>query len=250
MTTPRTRLYVNPALAANTAVGLTEPQVHYLRNVLRFGTGVEVGLFNGKDGEWLGRITTLGKDSGTITPEKQLRAQETEPDLWLLFAPIKRAAIDLVAEKASELGASAIIPVLTKHTDVARVNTERLLANAVEAAEQCGRLSVPAVYSPVDLPDILANWSHTRPLYVAAESGPSQPMAKALAGRSTDPAAILIGPEGGFARSELELLASLPYVVPVRLGPRILRAETAALAALSIYQAVAGDWTQPPEQTT
>jgi len=210
--------------------------------VLRLSPGVEIALFNGRDGEWLGRIETLTKDHGAAKLEKLLRPQKNVPDLWLLFAPIKRDGTDLIAEKASELGASRVWPVRTRHTDVSRVNLERLTANAIEAAEQSERLCVPEIHAPADLPAVLADWPAGRPLLVCAEIGPARPISDALAGLQGQKAAILIGPEGGFAPSELEHLSNVPFVIPVRLGPRILRAETAALAALACWQALCGDW--------
>lgn len=238
----RTRLYVESPLEAGQAVPLREAQVHYLRNVLRLSPGVEVALFNGKDGEWLGRISELHKEQGAVEPQKKLREQRPCPDVWLLFAPIKRQGIDLIAEKASELGASVIWPILTKHTDVTRVNLERLTANAIEAAEQSGRLEAPEVRAPVDLPTVLANWPKSRPLIVCAETGPTRPIADVIQNLPKGPVGILIGPEGGFARSEVELLASTPFVAAAHLGPRILRAETAAFAALACWMSLKGDW--------
>lgn len=238
----RTRLYVTDPLAAGELVSLRPEQVHYLRNVLRLSPGVEVAMFNGTDGEWQGRIHQLSKDFGDVKVETQIRPQRTAPDVWLLFAPIKRQGIDLVAEKASELGAAQIWPVITRHTDVARVNTERLTANAIEAAEQSERLCVPTVHEPQELAHILAKWPPDRKLIVCAEAGPARPIAQALSDLVAQNCAILIGPEGGFAKSELETLLALPFVVPVRLGPRVLRAETASFAALSCWQAICGDW--------
>lgn len=240
----RTRLYVTAPLSTGLYVPLRPEQVHYLRNVLRLSPGVEVALFNGRDGEWLGRISTLTKDDGAVEAVKLLREQACPPDLWLLFAPIKRAGIDLVAEKASELGATTIWPVLTRNTDVARVNVERLQANAIEAAEQAERLCIPDVKAPTDLPTVLADWPAGRTLILCAEVGPARPIAEVVLSLPRGPMAILIGPEGGFSRAEIELLTSLPFVVPARLGPRILRAETAVFAALSCWQALRGDWAE------
>ena len=238
----RTRLYVSAPLTAGAFVDLTPEQVHYLRNVLRLSAGVEVALFNGKDGEWLGRIAELGKEKGQIEAIRQLRDQRGAPDIWLLFAPIKRQGIDLVAEKASELGASVIWPIMTRHTDVARVNTERLTANAIEAAEQSERMEVPEVREPVDLPKLLDGWPADRPIIVCAEIGDASPIASVIQALPAGPAAILIGPEGGFAQSELDMVLARPYARPARLGPRILRAETAAFAALTTWMALKGDW--------
>lgn len=238
----RTRLFVETPLLAGATVPLRPEQVHYLRNVLRLAPGVEIAVFNGKDGEWIGRIDELGKERGSVIADRKLREQSCPPDVWLLFAPIKRDAIDLVAEKSSELGASVIWPVLTRHTDVARVNIERLRANAYEAAEQSERLCVPDVRDPVDLPKILAEWPDNRPLIVCAEIGDAKPIADVIKDMPSGPVAILIGPEGGFARSELDMVLAKPFARPARLGPRILRAETAAMAALTCWQAIKGDW--------
>lgn len=242
MTNPRTRLYVTDTLAAGQSISLSQDQVHYLRNVLRMEQGVEVGLFNGRDGEWLARIGELGKERGTVIPDHQIRDQRPCPDVWILFAPIKRDAIDLVAEKSSELGVAVIWPVLTRHTDVARVNIDRMRANAIEAAEQSERLSIPAVRDPIDLPRLLSMWPEDRAMIVCAESGEAESIASVIQKLPDGPVAILVGPEGGFARSELDMLLAQPYVHAARLGPRILRAETASLAALTCWQAIKGDW--------
>lgn len=238
----RTRLFVEPPLLTGATVPLRPEQVHYLRNVLRLAPGVEIAVFNGRDGEWIARIDDLGKERGSVIPDRKLREQTCPPDVWLLFAPIKRDAIDLVAEKSSELGASRLWPVMTKHTDVSRVNVERLAANAMEAAEQSERLCIPEVREPVDLPKLLAEWPADRPLIVCAEIGDAKPIAEVIAPLPKGPVAILIGPEGGFARSELDLILAQPFAHPARLGPRILRAETAAFAALTCWQALKGDW--------
>jgi 16S rRNA (uracil1498-N3)-methyltransferase len=238
----RTRLYINSPLAAGQIAALTPEQVHYLRNVLRLSVGVELALFNGADGEWLGRIAELGKDKGQVEAITQRRPQSSVPDIWLLFAPIKRQGVDLIAEKATELGAAVIWPVVTKHTDVARVNTERMQLNAIEAAEQCERLDVPELREPKTLVDVLATWPKERLLIVAAESGEQRfSLPEVLKDLPKSPMALLVGPEGGFATSELELLARQPFVKLAHLGPRILRAETAALAVLAVWQALSGD---------
>jgi len=247
---PRTRLYVAAGLAEGVPVGLAPQQAHYLRSVLRLAPGQPVLLFNGRDGEWLARIAGLGKGWASLEPVERTRAQAAGPDLWLCFAPIKRTRIDLVAEKASELGVARIQPVLTRHTDAARVNVERLRLNAVEAAEQCERLDVPEVCEPVTLDALLAGWPDGRALIVAAERGAAPPIAAVAPGFAGRPAALLIGPEGGFAKSELDHMADLPFAHAVGLGPRVLRADTAAVAALACWQSLAGDWTQRPAHRT
>jgi 16S rRNA (uracil1498-N3)-methyltransferase len=238
-----TRLFVEEPLEEGRVVGLDSERAHYLRTVLRLDRGARVALFNGRDGEWLARIDGLGKGWCSLSLERRTRGQAADPDLWLLFAPIKRGRIDFVAEKATELGVSAVWPVLTRRTDVARVNLERLRANAIEAAEQTERLSVPDLKEPERLDRILGGWDHGRALLVCAEAGPARPLAEVVPGLRGRPAAVLTGPEGGFAQDELDQMRRLPFVVPVGLGPRILRADTAALAALACWQALAGDWT-------
>jgi 16S rRNA (uracil1498-N3)-methyltransferase len=237
------RLFVDAPLAAGGAVGLSVGQAHYLRSVLRLDRGAAVALFNGKDGEWRGRIDGFGKGWCSVQLEAQTRAQESEPDLWLVFAPLKRARIDFLAEKATELGVSELRPVITRRTIVERVNVERLAANATEAAEQTERLTVPVVREPEPLERLVAGWPAGRVLFLCEETGDAPPLAEAA--RALNPGegrAVLIGPEGGFDPAELDALHKSPFVKPVGLGPRVLRAETAALAALAVLQAVAGDW--------
>jgi 16S rRNA (uracil1498-N3)-methyltransferase len=256
MIRPQTRLFVEEPLEAGQVVGLDHERSHYLRTVLRLERGAAVALFNGRDGEWLARIDATGKGWCSLGVVEKRREQGTDPDLWLLFAPIKRTRIDFIAEKASELGCSAVWPVLTRHTDVARVNLDRLRANAVEAAEQCERLSVPELREPERLDRVLGSWPAGRVLFLCAEAGPARPAAEAMAQHRGRPAAVLAGPEGGFSQEELDVLRNLSFVVPVGLGPRILRADTAALAALACWQALAGDWTsggadsRPPFRST
>ena len=252
-----TRLFIDQDLRAGGTVQVDADRAHYLRNVLRLAAGTAVDLFNGRDGEWRARIADLGKRSATLTVVEQRRAQAPGPDLWLVFAPIKRTRIDGVVEKATELGVSALQPVVTQHTAVERVNVERLRAIAIEAAEQCERLSVPDVAAPVSLEKLLAQWPPQRRLLLCAEAGAAQPIAEALQAHAQDiaatsaPWAVMIGPEGGFARSELDALGKLPFVMPVGLGPRVLRADTAALAALACWQAILGDGRQrPPHRTS
>jgi 16S rRNA (uracil1498-N3)-methyltransferase len=187
---------------------------------------------------------TLRRGAGALAVEERLRAQDAPADLWLVFAPIKRARIDILAAAATELGVAALWPVLTRHAAVERVNAARLLANAVEAAEQCERLTVPAVLDPARLDEALARWPAGRRLLLCDETRTAPPVADVLAAaaRPPEPWAVLVGPEGGFARGELDALRKVPFVTPVSLGPRVLRAETAAVAALACWQALLGDW--------
>lgn len=251
------RLYVAGDLGDRRAVDLTAGQTHYLKNVMRLAPGGAVTLFNGRDGEWQGRIDALGRNAGSAVPERQTRPQAAEPDLWLLFAPIKRAPLDFLVQKAVELGVSELRPVLTRHTDVGRVNTDRLGAIVLEAAEQCERLTLPIVREPVTLEAALADWPDGRRLLACAEFGPARPIGPVLAEIAAQsppatpgsPAALLTGPVGGFTTSELDGLRNLPFVTAVALGPRVLRAETAAIAALACWQSVLGDWRSDRKQT-
>jgi len=237
----KTRLYVTGDLGPNVAVALDEGQAHYLLHVLRAKAGNRVALFNGRDGEWLAEIAQAGKRGVTATCLKQTEPQAGTADVWLCFAPVKKTPSDYLVQKAAELGVSVLQPVYTRRTIVTRINEERMAANAIEAAEQSARLTVPEIREPRDFDKLLASWPQQRRLYFCDEGGDAQPLALAAKG-ATGPAAIITGPEGGFDRSERAALRALPFVVPVTLGPRILRADTAALAALSVWQSVAGDW--------
>ena len=247
------RLYVQAALAADGRIEATQAQVHYLKNVMRRAVSDDVILFNGRDGEWRARIATLERNGGTFALSKQTRVQPNDDGPALLIAPIKRARLDLIVEKATELGVHVLQPVATRRTNSERVNLERLKAISVEAAEQCGRLSVPAIRAPAPLMELLHAWPLGQPLYLLDETGGGIPIADALyAHPHTQTAAFLIGPEGGFEHAELDAMRKLNFVTAVGIGPRILRAETAAIAALVCYQALAGDWDRergrPPEE--
>lgn len=240
------RLFTAASLVEGATFELAASQSHQLLHVQRAREADHIALFNGRDGEWLGTLT-LGKRSVIATPVRQLRPQAAGPDLWLLFAPIKHARLDFMIEKATELGVAALYPVQTERTQSARANPEKIFETAREAAEQCERLTVPTVAGLQTLPQLLAAWPPARRLFVCAEAGEAVPAGQAFA-EHREAAAILIGPEGGFASAELALLRRQPFVTPVGLGPRILRAETAALAALALWQAVAGDGGRLPRQ--
>jgi len=240
---PATRLYIPEGLAVDAAVTLDPPRAHRLRHVLRLLPGAAVAAFNAAEGEFLCRVGDAGKNRMRLTVERQLRAPEPDPDLWLLFAPLKRARQDWLTEKATELGAGALRPVWTARTQPQRLNEERLRLLAVAASEQSERLSVPEIHLALPLDQMLAAWPAGRRLVLLDESGTGPPIAEALAGFPPEaPAALFVGPEGGFTDWELDALGKLPIVTRVGLGPRVLRAETAALAALAVFQAIAGDW--------
>jgi len=246
---PRTRLFVGDDLAAGRTAVLDADRAHYLRGVLRLSPGAAVGLFNGRDGEWLATVESLDKRGARLSVTERRRGQTAAPDLWAVFAPIKKARLDFLAEKATELGASVLQPVMTAHTDVARVNVGRLATTATEAAEQCERLDVPEVRAPRPLAGLLETWPAHRALLVCAETGAAEPAAAAFRRLGDRPAAVLTGPEGGLRQSELDLLRGLPFVHPIGLGPRVLRAETAMLAALALRGGLAGDGdARPPRR--
>ena len=230
-------------LASGAEIELNRGQAHYLRSVLRLNSGAAVAVFNETDGEWLARLCELGKGAA-LAVETQLREAlpEAETDVWLVFAPVKRARLDWLVEKATELGVSALLPVWTARTQVERVNLDRLRAHAVEAAEQSERLSIPELRAPEPLERLLAAWPGERRLIVCDESGAGEPISDAAARLAPGPVALLVGPEGGFDETELDAFGKLSFVTRVGLGPRVLRAETAALAALAVFQAIAGDW--------
>jgi 16S rRNA (uracil1498-N3)-methyltransferase len=244
-----TRLFIEADLSAGIEVPLSEAQAHYLRHVLRRGDGAPLLLFNGRDGEWRATLALRGKKAAAAKVGERTREQTAEPDLWLCFAPVKRARIDYIAEKATELGVAALQPILTQHTIVERVNIDRLRANAIEAAEQTERLTVPEVRAPVELARLLDDWPAERRLLICDETGGGPPIAGVLGALDDKaraaPWAIVIGPEGGFAAGELAVLRRIKDVTAVGLGPRILRADTAALAALACWQAIVGDWQKP-----
>ncbi len=237
-----TRLYVDAPLAEGCVVALDRSQSHYLRRVLRFKDGQEILVFNGRDGEW--RATLEGGTRETaLRARASTRPQTAAGDLHYLFAPLKSARLDYMVQKAVEMGASQLRPVLTQHGQIARVNLERMRANAIEAAEQCGVLSLPEIAAPVPLKGTLAAWQPQRHLVFCDETADvADPLAAFAAVPRGAPLGVLIGPEGGFTADERAALLKLPNVVRLALGPRILRADTAAVAALALVQAVIGDW--------
>ena len=237
------RLYVEADLAEGVDVPALPGQGHYLGQVMRKGEGDSVHLFNGRDGEWRARIAAIRKDRATLVPEEQLRPQAATPDIRLLLAPLKRDAMEWVVEKATELGVASIHPVLTTRGVVGRINHERLSTIAREAAEQCERLDLPTIAPAQDLHAALDAWDGT-PLFLGHERGKAPSLASLLPGRAP-PLGILVGPEGGFTKPELDAMGRRHFVSSAALGPRILRAETAAVAGLAVLQALAGDWTVP-----
>jgi 16S rRNA (uracil1498-N3)-methyltransferase len=236
------RLYVKFPLHAGAEIALDDEQAHYLLNVLRLKQGDKLLLFNGNDGEWCARLSAISKKKAQALLEHQTRAQEEGPDLHYLFAPLKRARLDYMAQKATEMGASVLRPVITRRTVAEKVKTSRLVANTIEAAEQCGILRVPEVREPEKLANVLGDWDATRLLIFADEVAPSSSPLEALSAQDPRPLALLIGPEGGFEPEERAALLAKPYVLPISLGPRVMRADTAAVAALALVNAALGDW--------
>lgn len=235
------RLYVDHPLGQGQSVPLTREQAHYLFGVMRLAVGSHVALFNGRDGEWLAEVAEAGKRGGTLVCSAQTRVLQMPPDLWLLFAPIKKARTDFIVEKAAEMGAARILPVQTEFTNSERIRQDRLQAHAVEAAEQCGGTYVPEVADLQRLDRVLDTWPEPRQLMFCDEAEVGSALRLAEQDKQ-QPWAILIGPEGGFSDRERARLAALPYAHVVSLGPRILRADTAAVAALTMWQQALGDW--------
>lgn len=236
------RLFVTADLGADAPVPLDPDQAHYLFNVMRLGVGARVAIFNGRDGEWLAEVVEAERRGGVLMPRHPGQAQRRPPDLMLAFAPIKKARTDFIVEKAAELGCARIQPVFTRHTNAERLRPDRLRAHAIEAAEQCGETYVPEVCEPIKLGALLDGWDPARRLLFCDEARDARPAAEALAGAEPGPWGILIGPEGGFAPEEAARLRALPFALTVTLGPRILRADTACVAAITLWQAALGDW--------
>ncbi|QBF33564.1 16S rRNA (uracil(1498)-N(3))-methyltransferase [Thalassococcus sp. S3] len=235
----KVRLYVEHPLGKGQTVELTRDQAHYLFGVMRLGPGAQVCLFNGRDGEWRAEVAEAGKRGGVLRAVEQTKSLQTPPDLWLLFAPIKKARTDFIVEKAAEMGVARILPVQTDFTNSERIRRDRLQAHAVEAAEQCGGTFVPQVADLQRLDTVLDGWDAARRLCFCdeVEVGRSSALAGVVAS-----GAVLIGPEGGFSERERTRLTGQPYVDVVSLGPRVLRADTAAVAALTLWQQAHGDW--------
>ncbi|MFN3889176.1 MAG: 16S rRNA (uracil(1498)-N(3))-methyltransferase [Beijerinckiaceae bacterium] len=240
------RLFVEAGLATGANVELTREQANYLLNVLRLREGDPIHVFNGRDGEWTARVAPRGRRDAALEVAERVRAQEAPCDLHYFFAPLKHARLDYMVQKAVEMGASRLCPVLTRRTQVSRVNIERMRANAIEAAEQCGVLNPPGVAEAVRLEALIASWPADRRLILCDEdAAPGDPVAAlraACAGAAPPPLAVLVGPEGGFDSAERRALLALPSTIAISLGPRILRADTAAVAALAVVQTGLGDW--------
>ena len=246
MDTPKVRLFVPDALAADADLAVSGKPAHYLLHVMRLSVGDAVRVFNGRDGEWRASLTSRGRGDCHLRAAAHVRGQRAEPGPWLAFAPLKKDAQDLMIAQATELGVERLLPAITRFTAAERINLDRLRAQAIEAAEQSERLTVPAIAEPRPLPALLAGWPHERRLLFADERGG---LAFAEAVRCAGPPpGLLVGPEGGFSAEERADLAGRPFVTPVSLGPRILRAGTAAIAALACWQALCGDWQQPPRE--
>jgi len=240
-----TRLFLRAPLAEGGRVDLDPHQTNYLVNVLRLGAGDGVLVFNGKDGEWRAALVSIGRRHWQVEVSAQTRVQPPQPDLQLLFAPLKQARHDYMVEKAVEMGVGRLTPVLTRHGQVSRLNLDRVEAHAIEAAEQCGILTIPSIDAPVELLTLLDGWAEAEPtrriIYCDEADEGANPLT-VLSALPLSPVAVLIGPEGGFAEEERTRLRALPFVTAIPLGPRILRADTAAVAALALIQAAMGDW--------
>jgi 16S rRNA (uracil1498-N3)-methyltransferase len=243
------RLFLRASLSAGMQIELDRAQTNYLVNVLRFGEGDEILIFNGRDGEWRARLSSEGRRAHRLVIGEPTRPQPPTPDLHYLFAPLKQARLDYVVGKAVEMGVGRLRPVLTQHTQVNRLNLERMEANAIEAAEQCGILSLPTIDEPVGLSALLHSWANEEPprriVFCDEADEGSDPLA-VLSAMPPAPLAVLIGPEGGFSVEEREQLRQQSFVTALPLGPRILRADTAGVAALALVQATRGDWRSGP----
>jgi len=235
------RLYVDEDLHTGAKFELAQPQAHYLAKVMRMKAGANIRVFNGNDGEWLAKINEIGKRDAEISVVQQLRPAASAPDVWVLFAPVKKSRNDFIVEKATELGASRILPIMTKRTTMRHIKADRMRLQTIEAAEQTERMDIPKIEELSKLSDLLDEWDESRSLIFADEAGGGQRAIEAMKSVKA-PCAILIGPEGGFDAAEREQLLALDYVIPISLGPRILRSDTAVAATLALWQAVNGDW--------
>ena len=232
------RLFARQLLREGVTVDLDAGQANYLGNVMRLGPGAELLVFDGSSGEWLARVADIGKKRMSLSVDRQTRAAESVPDVWLAFAPIKRTQTDWLVEKATELGAARLLPVITQRTIAERVKLDRLQSIAIEAAEQCGRTRLPEIEEPVTLKKLLTEREAARSLYFADETGGQRASDAFVPG----PALILVGPEGGFTEDEGAVIRAAVNATAISLGPRVLRAETAALAALAAWMSTVGDW--------
>ncbi|MGD9740298.1 MAG: 16S rRNA (uracil(1498)-N(3))-methyltransferase [Bauldia sp.] len=245
----RQRLFLRARLSAGTVIDLDRTQSNYLINVLRMEKGDALSVFNGQDGQWRAVLSERNRRTPTLSIEKLERDQTERPDLYYLFAPLKQGRLDYMVQKAVEMGAGLLTPVLTQHTQVGRVNSERMEANAIEAAEQCGLLSIPQIDEPIALAQLLEAWPSVEPsrrIVYCDEAAPDGDAVAVLRALKEDRFAVLVGPEGGFSEAERQDLRDKPFVTPISLGPRILRADTAAVAAIALIQAVVGDWRREP----
>jgi 16S rRNA (uracil1498-N3)-methyltransferase len=236
------RMFVEGPLARDASLACTPAQTNHVRTVLRLKVGDEILVFNGRDGEWRAELTIGSKRSAELGVRDQVRLQEAGPDVDYLFAPLKRARLDYLVEKATEMGVARIQPVITRRTTPERVNLDRMRANVIGAAEQCGILRVPEVCAPERLEAVLARWDASRAMVFCDEDAEAADPIAALTPLKSSPIAVLVGPEGGFDPAEREAVLGLPRVVRLSLGPRVLRADTAAVAALALVNALAGDW--------
>ncbi|WP_024276380.1 16S rRNA (uracil(1498)-N(3))-methyltransferase [Hyphomicrobium sp. 802] len=236
------RLFVDADLAPGGRVELEPAQAHYLTAVLRLKLGARLLVFNGRHGEWVASLSETHKRGGALTVDDQARPQESGPDVDYLFAPLKRSRLDYMVQKATEMGVARLRPVITERTIAERVNSERMQANVIEAAEQCGVLRVPEVQTPVRLDDVLDAWDASRRIVFCDEQDQENDPIATLQKLEPGPLAVLVGPEGGFSPRERERLVSKTFVTPLSLGPRIMRADTAAVAVLALVNATLGDW--------
>lgn len=243
---PKIRLYTQNKLQENQIIELSQDQSHYLCSVMRQKSGDTISIFNGVNGQWSGEIISAAKKNCTVQIKMQTKQQKSEPDIYLCFAPVKNAPINNIVQKATELGVSKLVPIYTERTVISRVNTDRLKLIAIEAAEQSERLNIPQIDEAIKLTTLLKNWNEDRGIILCDESGGGISFTKALEQSKYSKYAIFIGPEGGFSQSEFELMKNKPYVISVSMGPRILRADTAAIASLACYMNILGDWHEKP----